>query len=69
MAGFQKFPTPRAVFGGYWSYHKKWKANSVATFASGVLITLAFSRFCFMKTVHQFNNIDRHSWLWYLFNI
>lgn len=69
MAGFQKFPTPRSIFGGYWSYHKKWKANAAASFASSVLITLALSRFWYMKTVYQFINIDNRPWSWCLHNL
>jgi hypothetical protein len=51
MAGFQKFPVPRALNFDAWAYNKKWIGNSVALFAGALLITIPFFRYNLTRSV------------------
>lgn len=52
MAGFQKFPVPRAAFMDFWNYNKKWIGNSVSTAFGGFLIWMSFNRYTANRMVN-----------------
>ena len=45
MAGFQKFPVPRAAFIDFWNYNKKWLGNTMASASGAFLIWLLANRY------------------------
>ena len=51
MAGFQKFPTPRSVYGGYWVHNPRWKAVALAYGCSSAMITFILWRYSLLRTV------------------
>jgi hypothetical protein len=54
MAGFQKFPVPKAWFIDFWNYNGKWIGNSVATAAGSFLFFLSMNRFASNRHVFIF---------------
>ena len=51
MAGFQKFPTPRAVHGSYWNYNPRWKVCALAYGIGSSLVTFVLFRYSLLRSV------------------
>jgi hypothetical protein len=51
MAGFQKFPVPRAIMYDAWAYNKKWLGNSFCAFTGAILTSISLYRYNLSRTV------------------
>lgn len=51
MAGFQKFPVPRAYYIDAWAYNKRWIGNSLCLFIGSFFVGVSFYRYNLYRTV------------------
>ncbi len=63
MAGFQKFPVPKAAYIDFWNYNKKWLGNTLFSVFGGFLFFLSANRYVHNRMVKiRFNNIENKRW-------
>ena len=63
MAGFQKFPVPKALLTrAYWPYAPRWKANAISIGIGIVLCSFTFYRYTLIRTVIFYNISEYQPW-------
>jgi len=54
MAGFQKFPVPRALYYDAWAYNKKWMGNGASAFVGAFFVALSLYRYTITRSVNSY---------------